>query len=1021
MSKIDFKAMGRDAAFRSAPFWAWNGKLDPEEIRREIRIMNEMNMGGFFMHSRAGLATEYMGKEWFECTRAAIDEAKKLNMLAYLYDEDRWPSGAAGGIITRDNKNFRMRYLECYEFDAEINADPEDIEVLGIFAVTSDSSGRKIAYRRVDAAAPLKADECRYKIVRRISPAGPWYNMGTYIDTTNPEAVQAFIDFTHVQYKRECGDFFGNLVPGFFTDEPNYLDLIDRNRRPWSDRLPALYKEMFQADIMDHLPELFFECGSKFSLVRYGFYRILTKLFTETFMRMIGEWCEKNNIQFTGHLLREDSLSLQIISIGAAMPGYEYMQLPGIDLLTEQWMVFNTAKQTSSVARQLGKKRVLSETYGCTGWDFPLSGHKALGDWQYICGVNFRCQHLYWYTMRGEAKRDYPASIGGQSPWYKIHAPLENYFARLGELLSSSTMRVPLLVLHPIETMWGYAYDYCNPGKSSGFDLEYDEMFDLLANELLGQHLDFDFGDETILGKYGAVEGKNFRVGQAVYSAVLLPQLETLRSTTVELLQKFVENGGKVSFIGEVPLYIDGRRDTGGVLAELYSKFSQLDMDNFAGVLSLELSTLSLTDCNGGEVSAILAVAGEYNDAATVIFAANTGCRSLPVPQRDGGWLDSRTESFENVRIACGAVDGKKVFELDLYSGELTEVNAVYEDGAYCWQDDFAPLQSHCYIIGVAGDLPSAAAAVEKSVKTPVEFAEKDVSLGEPNNLVLDFADKVWIDGELKFENTYILHADPAIRAKLNIAPRGGGECQPWCNHPTGKAVKVAVEYSFDCCYKGMKDLILAMESPAICKIMLNGQLQNNQSSGFWCDPALECVDIDPAALKEGRNELYIEFDYNDEFAGLEAVFLRGDFGVKMEKTITAPQAVRSGMSVTEQSLPCYAGNITYNFEFELDGEQQCGVDIADWKGSALGVVWDNGDEQILYAPPYDIISRGKLAAGKHTLQIKVYGHRRNAFGPFYMKDRFCWIGPHEFQQLDRDTKSVVPFGLLKKPEIFTV
>lgn len=45
------------AQFRGAPFWAWNGKLEPEELRRQIRDMKRMGLGGFFMHSRVGLNT----------------------------------------------------------------------------------------------------------------------------------------------------------------------------------------------------------------------------------------------------------------------------------------------------------------------------------------------------------------------------------------------------------------------------------------------------------------------------------------------------------------------------------------------------------------------------------------------------------------------------------------------------------------------------------------------------------------------------------------------------------------------------------------------------------------------------------------------------------------------------------------------------------------------------------------------------------------------------------------------------
>ena len=68
------------AELRGAPFWAWNSKLEPAELRRQIRIFKQMGLGGFFMHSRVGMATPYLSKEWFECIDACVDEAKKQGM-----------------------------------------------------------------------------------------------------------------------------------------------------------------------------------------------------------------------------------------------------------------------------------------------------------------------------------------------------------------------------------------------------------------------------------------------------------------------------------------------------------------------------------------------------------------------------------------------------------------------------------------------------------------------------------------------------------------------------------------------------------------------------------------------------------------------------------------------------------------------------------------------------------------------------------------------------------------------------
>ncbi|MBW7937554.1 MAG: hypothetical protein H3C63_01535, partial [Candidatus Omnitrophica bacterium] len=96
--------------YRGKPFWSWNGKLEPEELRRQLHIFKKMGMGGAFLHSRVGLATPYLGREWFDCIRASIDECRELGLEAWLYDEDRWPSGSAGGLVTRDPR-YRLHFL----------------------------------------------------------------------------------------------------------------------------------------------------------------------------------------------------------------------------------------------------------------------------------------------------------------------------------------------------------------------------------------------------------------------------------------------------------------------------------------------------------------------------------------------------------------------------------------------------------------------------------------------------------------------------------------------------------------------------------------------------------------------------------------------------------------------------------------------------------------------------------------------------------------------------------------------
>ena len=96
--------------YRATPFWAWNCKLDKEVMSQQIDDFKKMGYGGFHMHSRSGLATKYLGEEFMDCIKFCRDKAEKEGMLAWIYDEDRWPSGFAGGYVTL-TKKYRQKKL----------------------------------------------------------------------------------------------------------------------------------------------------------------------------------------------------------------------------------------------------------------------------------------------------------------------------------------------------------------------------------------------------------------------------------------------------------------------------------------------------------------------------------------------------------------------------------------------------------------------------------------------------------------------------------------------------------------------------------------------------------------------------------------------------------------------------------------------------------------------------------------------------------------------------------------------
>lgn len=97
----EFKAQFSNPAsdYRTAPLWVWNDDMSEEVIDFQLQELKNHGFGGAFVHPRPGLITEYLSEDWFGKWSHALDTAKKLGMKLYIYDENSYPSGFAGGHV----------------------------------------------------------------------------------------------------------------------------------------------------------------------------------------------------------------------------------------------------------------------------------------------------------------------------------------------------------------------------------------------------------------------------------------------------------------------------------------------------------------------------------------------------------------------------------------------------------------------------------------------------------------------------------------------------------------------------------------------------------------------------------------------------------------------------------------------------------------------------------------------------------------------------------------------------------
>ena len=139
-------------------------------------------------------------------------------------------------------------------------------------------------------------------------------------------------------------------------------------------------------------------------------------------MKRIYDWCTERNLGFTGHMVEEENMLIQTTSNGACMPHYEYFSMPGMDWLGRNIFDCFTPLQVTSVAAQLGKKEVLSETFALCGHNVSFDELRAIYQWHMVHGVTRLCQHLQGYSLKGLRKRDYPPAMYYQQPWWREYS-----------------------------------------------------------------------------------------------------------------------------------------------------------------------------------------------------------------------------------------------------------------------------------------------------------------------------------------------------------------------------------------------------------------------------------------------------------------------------------------------------------------------------------------------------------------------------------------------------------------------
>jgi len=973
------------AGYRSAPLWVWNDLMTRDQIKRQLEDFKARGIGGAFIHPRPGLITPYLTDEWFSLCAYAVEVGKGLGLKIWLYDENSYPSGFAGGHVPAAMPDAARAGLRMRKYDGPPPAglDPKPLVVLRrTLTGMEDVTGKTF---------PPGRDGTTYFVFDVVHAApSPWHGGYTYVDIMRKDVTEKFLDLTLNGYKRVIGKEFGLTVPGVFQDE---AEISPAGGREAVNYTPALFQS-FQArwgyDLRPDLAALFEEVGN-WKRVRHDFYATLLDLFIENWAKPYFADATDNNLIFTGHYWEHawprpagspDNLSMA-----------DYAHMPGIDVLMNEFSLapdaqFGNARavrEIRSSANQRGHERTMSETYGASGWDLTFADQKRIGDWEYALGVNFLNQHLSYATIMGARKRDHPLSFSEHEPWWEHYNTLADYFGRLSVAMSLGRQVTRVLVIEPTTTAWMY---YSPSAESEDFRTVGAD-FQAFVHLLEAEHIEYDLVSEKTLQEFGSVSHGKMNVGERSYGLIILPPgLRNLEDTTVVLVRDYLIRDGKIISWVAPPDFVNG----------MLTEDLRLLQDSFGD------RWLNSGPGNGFDK------VRRYSTPAISFQVVPAGTK-LFHQRREfaGGQLvllvntDKEAPTGGTMTLAGGSAE-----EWDPFSGAVKPYPFARHGGGLEISFSLAPGGSLLLCVKDERTKPPAAPPALAWEDVPADGPLAVGALG-PNVLTLDYCDLTvagrtekdlyFYDAQKKTFQAHGLDRNPwdsAVQYKTNIIDRdkfpadSGFEAVFWFRAMKGDAQDFA-------------DLEAVVERPGLFRVFVNDKEVQPEPGKWWLDRAFGVYPVG-ARVVSGRNKITVRARPFTIHSELEPVYLLGAFrlaGAARGFELLPPAPLAPG-AWNGQGWPFYGSGVRYTKTFTVppDGAgSPYRLRLGSWLGATAEIFVGGRRIGTAAFPPYELDLTGALTAGPNEVSVVVYGTLRNTLGPFHNDPPLGRAWPGSFQQ----------------------
>lgn len=510
----------------------------------------------------------------------------------WIYDENGYPSGTAGGAVIDENADFIAEGLYCYEYWKTLTgpcyyrADvPGDKLVSALLLplngedpvdVTDSQDERGTLRMQVPEGTYHLFMMSKRRLFDGTHAAESYSEPRNYISLSDKEATKAFVRLTYDNYAKRLQDEFGKGVLAFFTDEPS---LISWNIRqavypivPWHHTFPEEFKKRYGYPIELAVTAVVTKRGKEVVKRRCDFWDFVADTVADGYFGTIQDWCREHGVKFSGHMLEEERLSAHVINYGSFYRSMSRMDWPGIDQLDSEPQQLMSrdklpiARLVASFADINGERESFTEFSDHTS---RMENKQISLDW-IIGSVNW---HLALGVNNFTSYYNFSAFSKEQIQY------LNAYTARMGYLLRLGKRNSKVALLYPEATVWA-AYTPTVVERARDFSpetLRVENGFRDISWELLERQIDFDYVDEKLI-QDGEIRDGQLCYNDREYRAVVLPAVTVLSKRTMQKLEELLQRGIGVIFAGGIPELV---RETGEHCDFVMTMMQYRNQENF--------------------------------------------------------------------------------------------------------------------------------------------------------------------------------------------------------------------------------------------------------------------------------------------------------------------------------------------------------------------------------------------------------------------------------------------------------